>query len=62
MKKIYALGFFLLMSMNLFARPVHSYQELADAMRAGERFTSVLNLQEVTCNFSMPLGCFTPSK
>lgn len=62
MKKMYALGFFSLMTVNLFAGQIQTYQELADAMRAGERFTIVLDLHEVTCNFSMPIGYFTPSK
>lgn len=62
MKKIYAIGFFLLTSVNLFAGSVQSYQELSDAMRAGDKFTIVLNLHEVTCNFSMSTGYFTPSK
>lgn len=46
----------------MFAGEVGSYEELADAMRAGERFTFVVNLQEMTCNFSMPIGYFVPSK
>lgn len=63
MKKICMLSFiFLLSSVNLFAGSIQSYQELADAMRAGDRFTIVLNLHEATCNFSMPIGYFAPSK
>ncbi len=61
MKKLYALAL-LLMQVGLFAGEVGSYEELADAMRTGERFTFVVNLQEMTCNFSMPIGYFVPSK
>ena len=63
MKKMCMLSFiFLVSSVNVFAGSIQSYQELADAMRAGDRFTIVLNLHEVTCNFSMPLGYFAPNK
>lgn len=47
---------------NVFAGPVTTYQELAAAMRAGDRFVFLLNLQECTGKPNMPIGYFTPSK
>jgi len=47
---------------SAYAVPLQSYQELASAVRSGERFAIVLNLQECTGDPSMPIGYFIPSK
>jgi hypothetical protein len=46
---------------NVFANPLHSYQELAAEMRAGNRFVILLDLQQCTGKSGLPTGYFSPS-
>lgn len=63
MKKLIWICFLFIFStaVNAFALSIHSYQELASAMQAGDRFVVVLNIQECTGK-SGPIGYFSPSK
>ncbi len=47
--------------LDVFAAPIHSYQELTSAMREGNRFVFLLDLQECTGNPSMPIGYLIPT-
>ncbi|SRR5581483_218532 len=49
-------------SSSAFAQEVTSYQDFASALRAGERFLFVIDMQECTGNAGMPLGYFSPNK
>ena len=64
MKKLSLCCFIFLLSVitNAFAISVHSYQELASAMQAGNRFVILANLQECTGKPYLPIGYFVPSK
>jgi hypothetical protein len=63
MKKICLLGLTIMAAMcsNAFAAPIHSYQELTSAMREGNRFVILLDLQQCTGKPGMPTGYFTPT-
>lgn len=54
---IATLGF----SVNAFAKPIHSYADLAAAMQAGNYFVILANLQQCTGKSGMPTGYFTPN-
>jgi hypothetical protein len=62
-KKIGFLGliFICVIFLKASAAPIQSYQELASAMRAGNRFVVLLNLQQCTGKSNMPIGYFIPS-
>lgn len=64
MKKLSLLSFIFLLSIvaNAFGASIHTYQELASAVRAGDRLVIVLNIQECTGKSNMPIGYFAPSK
>lgn len=47
---------------NAFADRIHSYPGLVEAMRAGDYFVVLIDMQECTGNPNMPVGYFTPSK
>lgn len=47
--------------LDLSAAPVQSYQELATAMHAGERFVFVLDLARCTGNANMAVGYVVPT-
>ncbi len=46
--------------LNLFADPIHSYQELTSAMREGDRFVILVDLQQCTGKAGMPMGYLAP--
>ena len=47
--------------LDVFAAPIHSYQELTSAMRSGNRFVILLDLQQCTEKSGMPMGYLTPT-
>ncbi len=59
MKKICLLSLILTFS-NLFSDQIESYQELISAIRAGNRFVILTDLQQCTGKASMPTGYLTP--
>jgi hypothetical protein len=63
MKKtcLLALAIMATVFLDAFAAPIHSYQELTSAMRSGDRFVILLDLQKCTGKSGMPTGYFTPA-
>lgn len=63
MKKICWLSLVITLTtfLNVFATPIRSYQELTAAMRRGNHFVILLDLQQCTGKSGMPLGYFVPS-
>jgi hypothetical protein len=57
------LGFLglLLAAVNISAAPIRSYQELTSALRQGDRFVIVLDLEKCSGKSGMPTGYFAPS-
>ena len=49
------------MCTHAFAATIHSYEELTEAMRKGDRFVFLLDLAECTGKTGMPTGYYTPS-
>ena len=52
----------LLLSSTISAQEIASYQEFASALRTGERFIFVIDMQDCTGNPGMPVGYFSPTK
>jgi hypothetical protein len=47
--------------LDVFAAPIQSYEGLTSAMRAGNRFVILLDLQQCSGNSDMPMGYLTPT-
>jgi hypothetical protein len=63
MKKICLLSLAILTAacINACAATIHSYEELTEAMRKGDRFVFLLDLAQCTGKAGMPTGYYTPS-
>ncbi len=62
MKKIFLLSLAMVAAfLNVFAGPIQTYQDLTSAIRAGNRFVILLDLQECTGKCGMPVGYWTPT-